>query len=104
MLKVRFFAATLLVTFAGTAACGSKEQDKGVEGEAVGAADSAPDTNPDGVPYPTDNIGTSPRLGTRRGNRMQNFKFLGYPNGDKSQGLQPISLAQFYDPKGRATN
>jgi hypothetical protein len=78
--------------------CGTKEQDKGVEGEGLSAADSAPDTNPDGVPYPTDNIGTSPRLGNRRGNRMQNFKFLGYPNGDKSQGLQPISLAQYYDP------
>jgi hypothetical protein len=29
---------------------------------------------------------------------MQNFKFLGYPNGDKSGGLQTVSFADFYDP------
>lgn len=95
-------AASLLL---GLVACASSsptvpEQDKGLEGEGVGAADSAPDTNPDGIPYPTDNIGTIERKGTKSGNRIQNFKFLGYPNADKSAGLQPISLAQYFDPTG----
>ncbi|MBX3192251.1 MAG: hypothetical protein KF819_35000 [Labilithrix sp.] len=74
------------------------EQDRGIEGE--GEAINAPDTNPDGVPYPTDNLGTNPRQGDRPGNKMINYKFYGYPNGDRSQGLQPISLANFFDPTG----
>lgn len=96
-------AASLLF---GLVACSSSSstpdapQDPGVEGEGVGTADTAPDTNPDGQPYPTDNIGTLERKGTKAGNRIANYKFLGYPNADSSQGLQPISLAQYYDPTG----
>ena len=99
---VRLLAVPTLVALV---ACSSSntpvEQDKGVEGEGVGAADSAPDVNPDGVPYPTDNVGTSPRLGNRKGNRLQNFKFLGYPDANVGGGLQPISMAQFFDPEGK---
>jgi hypothetical protein len=102
----RFFLAPLVV---GVVACSSTspaggEQDRGIEG--TGDAVNAPDTNPDGVPYPTDNLGTNPRQGEpgkagfRPGNKMSNYKFLGYPNGDKSQGLQPISLATLFDPTG----
>lgn len=32
---------------------------------------------------------------------MQNFKFLGFPHGDTSQGLQPIALADYYDPMNK---
>src|SRR5687767_9159124 len=97
---VRFLALPVLVVLA---ACSSStpEQGKGVEGDGVGAADSAPDVNPDGVPYPTENVGTSPRVGNRKGNRIANFKFLGYPDAKISEGLQPISLAQFFDPEGK---
>jgi hypothetical protein len=56
------------------------------------------DTNPDGVPYPTDKIGINPRRGATPGNRIANLKFFGYPTGNKADGLQPVSLAQFYDP------
>lgn len=84
--------------------CASKstapDQDVGLQGEGAGTVNSAPDTNPDGVPYPTDNIGTAERKGSKPGNHIANFKFLGYPGADTSQGLQPISLAQFYDPSG----
>ncbi|HVJ92443.1 MAG TPA: hypothetical protein VM580_21730 [Labilithrix sp.] len=96
--------------FLGIAACasnttstdidGTTEEDRGLEGEGVGAASAAPDTNPDGIPYPTDNIGVVPRKGKKPGNRIANFKFLGYPNANKEGGLQPISLAQFFDPSG----
>src|SRR5262249_32073966 len=89
--------SALLLTIAS--AC-SSSQDRGLEGAGVGNASAAPDVNPDGVPYPTDSIGTQPRSGDHPGNRIANFKFLGYPNADESQGLQPLSLAQFYDPTG----
>lgn len=95
--------AALLLTLVG---CSSKstgtsgtEQDRGLEGEGQTVADSAPDKNPDGVPYPTANIGTSARSGARAGNVIQNYKFVGYRNADVSGGLQPISLADFYDPE-----
>lgn len=100
-------AASLVL---GLAACtssntinggGGGDQDKGLTGDGESAANSAPDQNPDGVAYPTDNIGTVPRKGSTPGNRIQNFKFLGYPDGDVSQGLKPISLAQFFDPEGK---
>lgn len=78
----------------------SGESDKGLEGEGVGAASAAPDTNPSGVPYPVDNLGTIPRKGATPGNRVANFKFVGYPDANIGGGLQPISLAQFFDPTG----
>lgn len=96
-------ASTALVVAAcssSTSTPESPEQDKGLEGEGVGAANSAPDTNPEGVPYPTDNIGTLKRKGSTPGNRIANFKFLGYPDADKSNGLKPISLAEYFDPTG----
>jgi hypothetical protein len=58
------------------------------------------DANPDGVPYPqpASGYGRTPRTGNTPGSVIQNFKFLGYPNADSSQGLQTISLADYYDP------
>lgn len=60
---------------------------------------AAATTNPDGVPYPTDDIGASPRVNGRRGQRFPNLSFQGYVNGDRSAGLRTISLADYYDPK-----
>jgi hypothetical protein len=95
------FAA--LVAF-GLIACSSSSDDSGSSGSSgstgglegpgeVSAAD-APDTNPAGVAYPTDN------LGTKKGNTIKNYKFVGYVNGDKANGLTPVSLANFFDPTG----
>ncbi len=75
------------------------EQDKGIEGNGDTSA-TAPDTNPEGVAYPKDNLGTNPRNGTTAGNKLLNYKFLGYPDGDMSGGLKPISMASFFDPSG----
>lgn len=65
------------------------------------------DSNPQGVAYPVKNIGTHARgvdgagnVAKKPGNVMQNFKFLGYPNGDKSKGLQTVALADYFDPTG----
>jgi hypothetical protein len=57
-------------------------------------------TNPDGVPYPcpANGYGHNPRTGTTPGSIIQNFKFQGYLNGDMTQPLTTISLADYYDP------
>ena len=105
MKTAAIFAAPLLMLLAAcsTSSTGSTQpaQDPGIGGDGVGAAGTAPDKNPYGVEYPSQNIGTLPRKGTKPGNRIQNFKFLGYPNANVAGGLQPVSLAQFYDPEGR---
>jgi hypothetical protein len=101
MKLARFVAASLVL---GLVACTvsntpDQEQEKGLEGDGE-TTNSAPDTNPDGVKYPTDNIGTVPRKGSTPGNRIANFKFLGFPDANTSDGLKPISLAQYFDPTG----
>ncbi|MDP9150687.1 MAG: hypothetical protein M3O36_12215 [Myxococcota bacterium] len=61
------------------------------------------DTNPDGIPYPNPatGYGQSARSGTTGGSVMQNFRFLGYPNADRSHGLTTIALSDYYDPCNR---
>lgn len=97
----RFAFAPLALLIACSSSSSQPAQDKGLTDDGVGAAASAPDTNPDGVPYPTDNIGTNPRSGSRSGDRIANYKFLGYVDGDVSKGLQPVSLANYFDPTGK---
>lgn len=89
--------ALLLAVCACTSSTSQPDQDTRLDDEAA----SAPDTNPDGLPYPTTNVGTSARSGSRAGNRIANYKFLGYPDADKSKGLQPVSLASYFDPEGK---
>jgi hypothetical protein len=58
------------------------------------------DANPDGVPYPApaSGYGRTARSGSAPGSVIQNFKFLGFLNGDNTQPLTTISLADYYDP------
>ncbi|HEY5242208.1 MAG TPA: hypothetical protein VIJ22_12105 [Polyangiaceae bacterium] len=58
------------------------------------------DSNPEGVPYPSPSggYGHTARSGNTPGSIIQNFKFLGYLNGDKTQPMTTISLADYYDP------
>jgi len=60
----------------------------------------ADNLNPDGVPYPTPpgGYGRMARTGKAPGSVIFNYKFLGYPNSNESNGLQTISLADYYDP------
>jgi len=60
--------------------------------------DAGTETNPDGVAYPTGCYGHTARTGTTPGSVLQNFKFQGYLNGDATQPLTTISLADYYDP------
>jgi len=58
------------------------------------------DTNPDGLPYPTDHLGGIARSGkTSPGDRIPNFTFQAYVDGNRAAGLKTISLADYFDPK-----
>jgi hypothetical protein len=57
------------------------------------------ETNADGDPYPTDHLGGNPRRGGTRGDRIPNFAFQAYRDGNRAAGLSPISLSEFFDPK-----
>jgi hypothetical protein len=96
-MRVFWLAAAALGTASTLAACGGSGTPSGGPVAVVAAGASL---NPDGFAYPSPpgGYGLSARLGTTAGSIIQNFKFLGYPNGDSSQGLQPISLADYYDP------
>jgi len=97
----------MLATFGALGAC-SSGGNHGAPGAACNPCDpeggalatSGHDANPYGVAYPSPpgGYGRKARSGNTPGSVMQNFKFLGYPNGDRSQGLQTIALADYYDP------
>lgn len=58
------------------------------------------DTNPDGLRYPTDHLGGTARSGkTRPGDRIPNFTFQAYVDGNRGAGLKTISMADYFDPK-----
>jgi thiol-disulfide isomerase/thioredoxin len=80
-------------------------QDRGVDpGQGTtAAAGQGTEVNPDGKPYPTQNLGYQARAGQRPGNLIRNYKFLGYRDGDATKGAQVISLADFYDPEMKST-
>jgi len=74
------------------ASCGSSTSDPFADPDVPGR-----DANPEGVPYPTDHIGSAERTRSRPGDRIPNLTFQGYVNGDRSK-LQTLSLADYYDP------
>lgn len=78
------------------AACSSEEVEEAADPDLPGRS-----VNPDGLPYPTDRIGGSKRIGNVPGDRIPNLTFQGYPDADRSQGLRPISLADYFDPGQR---
>ena|SRR5688572_13350328 len=96
----RILALPALFLFACSSETAAPEQDTGLKDDGTATVD-APDANPEGVPYPSDNVGTTARLGTKAGNRINNYKFYGYPDANAANGLQPMSLAQFFDPEGK---
>lgn len=57
--------------------------------------------NPDGLEYPTEDLGARARSGDKPGQRIPNFSFRGYPDSDTSGGLKVVSMADFYDPEGK---
>lgn len=60
----------------------------------------ARNANPQGVAYPTDNVGWTARANAKLpGKRIPNLTFQGYLDSNRSAGLKVVSLADFYDPK-----
>jgi hypothetical protein len=97
-------ATAVLLSLAGTLACSSQSGPSSSNNDtATGNGDAATALNPDGVPYPSppDGYGHNARTGSAPGSVIQNFSFQGYPNGDTSNGLQTVSLADYYDPCGK---
>ena len=105
-----FAVSALVMLAAGCSSSSSTTQDPGLATGGGGGTDvpGAKDVNPDGVPYPATNLGTKPSTNDpakdvvgKPGNTISNFKFYGYPDGDITKGLQPLALADFYDPTGK---
>lgn len=93
-------AAVLVFVHAAVLASCSSSSASGTSSTAAFKDDDVPgrDVNPDGVPYPTDDLGPAKRTQTRRGQRIPNLTFRGYVDSDRSGGLKTISLADYYDP------
>jgi hypothetical protein len=92
--------ALALGTPATLAACSSSPAAAaGDDGGGSGTCDPT-DVNPDGVAYPcpAGGYGHLARSGSTPGSVIQDFKFQGYLNGDMSQPVTTISLADYYDP------
>ncbi|AKU97977.1 hypothetical protein AKJ09_04641 [Labilithrix luteola] len=85
-----FALALVACSSSGGSTSSSDPVDPGIEG----GSGATQETNGKGDVYPTAN------QGTKKGNTIKNYKFVGYLDADKADGLKPISLADFYDPTG----
>lgn len=92
-------AAVALGSFSPALGCSSTQSPS--SSSPASTTDAAPALNPDGVPYPSSNLGHNARKGGTPGNVIQNFSFQGYPDADRSKGLRTISFADYYDPCGK---
>jgi hypothetical protein len=94
--------ADAVVEVDGDASAGDAATKDG-GGKSDGTA-SGSEVNPYGVPYPTGNLGTNARAGSKPGNVIRNHKFQGYvfENGTlDTSALREIKLADYYDPQGQ---
>ncbi len=92
---IRFAASFLVLASCGSTSSPAQKADASAE-------DIAQDANPYGKAYPSKGFGTSAHSGSLAGGVFQNFRFYGHPNGDASKGMQPLSMAKFFDPEMRA--
>jgi len=91
MRAARFFASALLAAILACSSSVDEFDDPDV---------AAHPANPQGVAYPTDNIGWTARANAKLpGKRIPNLAFQGYVDSNRSAGLKVISLSDFYDPK-----
>ena len=95
-----FFSTLVVGAFSLTMGCGESEPEQS-GGLDRGNGEAALETNSYGIAYPTEGIGTKARVGSRTGDKMKNFKFQGYPDGQAAGGLRPMKMADFYDPEIR---
>jgi hypothetical protein len=101
LLAAVFLGAGSACGSGGTKSTGSAGLQSGNSADGGGTSTTAgASANPDGVLYPSppNGYGRKARSGATPGSVMANFKYFGYPNGDPSQGLQLIAMADYYDP------
>lgn len=104
-MKQVLFASALALGLGTIAGCSSATQDPGLVNPNANTQ-GACEKNPAGICYPTDDIGTAKRAGTVSGNRIKNYKFVGYGTDasatklDSSKPTGTVSLADFFDPTG----
>jgi hypothetical protein len=103
MLEIAAVVAAMSAASLTLGACSSKQGADATTGANV--APQGTDTNPDGLAYPTQHygrrargLGAGGKANTTPGDVMPNLTFLGYPDGDPSKPMQPVSLASYYDP------
>jgi len=96
-------SAAYFFVFLSTAAACSSSSSGGSTTTAAFKDDDVPgrDANPDGVPYPTEDLGPKARTELRRGQRIPNLTFQGYVGSNRAEGLKPVSLADYYDPDAK---
>ena len=98
--SARTMAAIAFALLPAALAC-SAQSPAGTSTSPGDGAAAAPALNPDGIPYPSSTGGHTARAGSTPGSVMQDFTFQGYLDADESKGLQPIALANYYDPCGK---
>ncbi len=93
MHPIWFFSIPLFAIGVGTACSSEDSPTPFNDVDVVGT-----DRNPEGIPYPSDDWGARPRDGNKPGQRLPNFSFQGYPDSRKDDGLQVVSMADYFDP------
>jgi hypothetical protein len=94
------FAGPLLL-FVAALSCSSSGQQAGSTAAFPDEDVPGREANPDGVAYPTDDLGGRPRAGGRYGQRIPNLTFQGYVRSDRAAGLKVVSLADYFDPESK---
>lgn len=100
MIRNALWIFLLTAGFAVGCSSGAKSGG-GLDAPPAAQTDEGSDTNPYGVAYPAGDVGIQARAGDRAGNRIRNYRFVGYANSDKGGGLGTVSLANYFDPEGR---
>jgi hypothetical protein len=85
----------LVVAAVAVASCSSKDSPPDYPDPDVPGRDA----NPDGLAYPTDHIGGTAHHSKVAGDRIPNFTFAAYVDGNRAAGLKTISLADYFDPQ-----
>jgi len=105
--KLGLFAAVGVVALVTGCSSATNKGDAGVTDPGIDPnnPNKCADKNPAGDCYPTANQGYNPRKGQVAGNRIPNFKFIGYRSANgaatpSTGDTETIQLADFFDPKG----
>ena len=97
--RARFLVRTAPLVVIAAVALGACSASKDTPPDFPDPDVAAHDTNPDGLAYPTDHLGGTPHHSKIAGDRIPNFTFQAYVDGDRAAGLKSVSLADYFDPQ-----